>query len=181
MDAFQPACLFVCRLLITSSLPPLSLHDWAMRNVTSSLGKNNQDGRPERAEKAPLSAPRSNTAQRRSSVLDALPALIFTSRLLLNNLNAGAGKKPSLVACEQAAAFQNQISPFVYEADCRFYRNKKKRRRVRFDLLFFPAHKDVSLSRRAISVQSKVNMTSCRKAVAQHRARGRREGEHFCI
>lgn len=69
----------------------------------------------------------------------------------------------------------------MYEADCRFYRNKKKRRRVRFDLLFFPAHKDVSLSRRAISVQSWVNMTSCRKAVAQHRARGRREGEHFCI
>lgn len=85
VDAFH--CMFVCLQIVNNRLS--SLHDWAMRNVTSSLGKT--ISRAVRSMQTnPSVTPRSNTTQRQASLVDVSSALIFLCRLWLNNLNVGA-------------------------------------------------------------------------------------------
>lgn len=72
------ASMFVCLQIVNNQLSSLS--DWAMRNVTSSLGKIIRTGVLSILRTRSVS-PMSDAAQRQSCALDASPSLIFLSRL----------------------------------------------------------------------------------------------------
>lgn len=71
------ASMFVCLQIVNNRLS--FLHGWAMRNVTSSLGKIIRTA-VQSIPRTPSVSPRSNTAQRLSSVLDISSTLIFLYR-----------------------------------------------------------------------------------------------------